>query len=116
MIPGKDKFESFGRLRNGIQHFAAPAGVDTAYETLKFVFEVIDPFINSCWGLFAINYDEDYEPYIYLVGSLVAHEIPFLVSGEAAQHFEEWNVDWTNASVGYRELIESRVNVALRTL
>jgi hypothetical protein len=113
VIPAKDKFESFGRLRNGIQHFAAPSGVDAGYETLKFIFEVIDPFINSCWGLFAVDYDEDYEPYIYLVGPLVAREIPFLVSREAAQHFDEWDVDWSRVSAGYRQVIEDRVKTAI---
>jgi|SRR5690606_18613591 len=58
VLPNRDRYESFGRLRNGIQHFGPPAGCDASEETLRFVFEVVDPFINDCWGLFAIDFDE----------------------------------------------------------
>ena len=66
-IPERAVFEAFGKLRNGIQHFAPASGRDVGEETLRFVFTVIDPFINGCWGFFAVDYDEDYEPYVYFV-------------------------------------------------
>ena len=62
LLPGKERFDAFGKLRNGIQHFAPVPDGDAGEETLRFVFEVIDPFIHDCWGLFAVDYDEDYEP------------------------------------------------------
>jgi hypothetical protein len=113
LIPNKERFDSFGKLRNGIQHFGPPPGRDPSDETLRFVFEVIDPFINHCWGLFAIDYDEDDEPYIYFVHTVVAREIKFLVSPGSAATFEDWDVDWSNVSDEYRSEMHSRVQQAL---
>ena len=112
-VPNVKKFEEFGRLRNGIQHFGATPGMNAGHETLKFVFEVIDPFINGSWDLFAVDYDEDYEPYIYFVSALVHREIPFLVSREAAEKFNDWSVRWDDVSKEYRDLMHDRVKKAL---
>lgn len=112
-IPSIGRYEKFGRLRNGIQHFAPAQGVDTSEETLRFIFEVIDPFIYECWGLFAIDYDEDYEGYIYFVSALVGRQIQFLVSPEAANTFEEWDVDWSSVSESYRNEMHKRVRTVL---
>lgn len=112
-IPSRTRFESFGRLRNAIQHFTAPQGLDLAEETLQFVFDVIDPFIQACWGLFAIDFDEDYEPYLYFVQSLVHREIPFLVSSKAASTFKDWDVEWSTVSDEYRSAILKKVESAL---
>jgi len=113
VIPARERYDSFGRLRNGLQHFGAPSGLDPGTETLRFTFEVVDPFINECWGLFAVDYDEDYEPYIYFVHALVAREIRFLVSPEAAATHKDWDVDWSKASPEYQNEMQSRVRAAL---
>lgn len=112
-VPKKDRYDAFGRLRNGIQHFGPVGGRDLGEETLRFVFEVIDPFINECWGLFAVDYDEDTEPYIYFVGALIRREIPFLVSPGAAASFEDWEVDWSEVSKEYKDDLHERVKRAL---
>lgn len=112
-IPQKNKFNEFGKLRNCIQHFAPRLGLDASGETLRFIFDVIDPFINECWSLFAIDYDEDDEKYIYFVRSLVSREILFLVSPEAAESFESWDADWTKATKKYKKEIYERVKKAL---
>lgn len=111
-IPNRERYDSFGRLRNGLQHFGPAQGVDPGVETLRFVFEVVDPFINQCWGLFAVDYDEDYEPYVYFVDALVSREIPFLVSPEAAAEYENWDVDWSKVSDPYRTQMQQRVQGA----
>ena len=111
-LQNKETFDNFGKLRNGIQHFAPAPDRDTGEETLRFVFGVIDPFINECWDLFAVDYDEDYEPYVYFVHALVSREIPFLVSPTAAGGFDNWDVNWSQVSEGYRELIRRRVEAA----
>jgi hypothetical protein len=111
-IPSRHRYDAFGKLRNGLQHFAPVPGGDPGAETLRFVFEVVDPFINQCWGLFAVDYDEDSEPYIYFVHALVFREIPFLVSPEAAAEYEHWDVDWNAASASYRTLMQQRVQAA----
>jgi hypothetical protein len=112
-IPNKKKFEDFGKFRNGIQHFGPVSGKDSGEETLRFVFEVVDPFINNCWGLFAVDFDEDYDPYIYFVHALVSREIPFLVSPEAAKQFKDWDVDWSLTSKAYNQKMRARVKKAL---
>ena len=112
-IPNRTRYDNFGRLRNGIQHFAPISGRNPGEETLRFVFEVIDPFIHQCWGLYAIDYDEDYEPYVYFVHALVSREIFFLVSPDAAATFGNWDVDWTSVSEEYRTEMQTRVQAAL---
>lgn len=115
VLPNKERFDSFGKLRNGIQHFGPPPGRDVSDETLHFVFEVIDPFINQCWELFAIDYDEDDSPYVYFVFALVTREIRFLISPQAASTFEGWEVDWSKVSDPYRNEMHTRVQRALGT-
>ncbi len=111
-IPNKDAFDAFGKLRNGVQHFAPAPGCDAAEETLRFVFGVIDPFIHEAWGLFAIDWDEDDDPYVYLVGPIVHREIEFLVSPDAASRFDDWAVDWSTVSSRYRSEMHRRVEAA----
>jgi len=112
-IPDRARYENFGRLRNGIQHFAPPTSHDVTQETLEFIFCVVDPFINQCWQMFAIDYDEDDVPYIYLVTALVHREIKFLVPRSAAECFDDWNVNWTSVSKAYRDEMHQRVESAL---
>jgi hypothetical protein len=114
-LPNVDKFQEFGRLRNGIQHFGVTTGVEPGGLTLQFIFQVIDPFINREWDLFAVDRDEDTEPYVYFVGALVSREIEFLVSPEAAEQFDDWDVDWSDVSKEYRELMHTRVKEAVAT-
>jgi len=87
-ITNVETFNAFGRLRNTIQHFAPPNHVDCSQETVEFIYEVIDPFINECWGLFAVDYNEDDEPYVYLVENLIRNGVYFLVSPEVVEHLD----------------------------
>jgi len=112
-IPNRQKYDDFGKLRNTIQHFGPNPAQDAGEETLKFVFEVIDPFVHECWQLFAIDYDEDDEPYVYFVRALVSREIKFLVSPAAAETFDNWDVDWDSVSKEYRKEMHERVQAAL---
>jgi hypothetical protein len=112
-IPKKTRFDSFGRIRNGIQHFGPPLGRDSSEETLRFVFEVLDPFINKCWRLFAVDYDEDNVAYEYFVGAMISREITFLVSRPAAEAYNGWSVDWSSVSETYRDEMQARVKKAL---
>jgi hypothetical protein len=76
---------------------------------LQFIFSVIDQFIHDCWGLYAVDFDEELEPYVYFVASLVSREIPFLVSPEAAATFETWDVKWEDTNPAYARLMKDRV-------
>lgn len=115
-IPNQKKFEDFGKLRNGIQHFAPiPGNTNVSETTLRFVFEVIDSFINECWGLFAVDYDEDYDSYENFPTTLIKMEIPFLVSPEAAKYYEFWKDDLANTDIKYQHNLHEYVKKALYT-
>ena len=110
VIPDVECFRRFGFIRNQIQHFAPPS-MDLSLETIRFTFRVIDPFINQCWDLFAIDYNEDHEPYVYLIENLVRVGVPFLVSKEAARDFEHAHPEWPDDD--YKALMQTRVLDAL---
>jgi hypothetical protein len=101
-----ERFNEFGKLRNTVQHFALPENRDFSQVTIEFIYSVIDPFINECWGLCAIDYNEDSEPYIYLVEGLVNRGILFFVSPEAAAAINQAELPWPNDE--YRMEMERR--------
>lgn len=47
-IPDRQLFESFGKLRNKIQHLAVPAK-DLPRPTLRFAFKIMEPLIELFW-------------------------------------------------------------------
>jgi len=81
-LPNLSLYKAFGYLRNSIQHFATPNEIE--YGNVDFIYGIIDPFINDCWGLFAVDYHEDTEPYEYLVENLINKQVLFRVSPECA--------------------------------
>jgi len=108
-------FKAFGKTRNGIQHFGAvPYKMSPSLETLKFIYAVIDPFINNCWGLYAIDYDEDGDPYVNFLNTLISNEIKFLVSKQAAECQEYWSSELENCSPEYKNLMGKRICDALK--
>ena len=112
-IPNLEIFKKFGKLRNSIQHFAAPTNQDLSQLTLEFIFEVIDPFINQCWGLFAVDYNEDPEPYEYLIPCLIDRKITFLVPEHLKKEISEGYIDiqWPKGSKIYNKEMKSRLNI-----
>jgi len=109
-----DSYQEFGKLRNTIQHFTAPDGVDFSQKTLEFLFGVIDPFIHKCWRLCAIDFNEDHEPYIYLIEGLIRRGILFLVSAEAVNHLQYVDAKWPKDNPNYRSEMERRFSEARR--
>lgn len=82
-IPDKESFDRLRLLRNAIQHFYHPEGVDDLGEaardaSLNFIYNNIDPLLNEYFGLYAIEFHEDHHVgYDYLVGCLIAREQKF---------------------------------------
>jgi hypothetical protein len=111
-IDNTDIFHSFGRLRNSIQHFVPPQNIDFSFKTLEFIFGVIDPFINKCWDLYAIDYNEDHEPYIYLIEGLIRRGIMFLVSPDSLDHIEACSFEWPSENDEYQAEMMQRINLA----
>ena len=112
-LPNIELYRKFGRLRNSIQHFAVPAGVEAGGEALRFIFEIVDPLINKCWGLYAIDFNEDDEPYQYLVEGLARRGIRFLVSPEAADEFVQMGIAWPDNLPKYKQEMLRRFKVAM---
>jgi hypothetical protein len=59
-------YQSFGELRNTIQHFAVP-DIDLDKQTLQYACEVLDPVIQHFWGVGVFEemmIDEDFIDYI----------------------------------------------------
>jgi hypothetical protein len=110
-LPNLEKYRAFGQLRNSIQHFAAPHR-DVSQEAIEFIYGVIDPFINKCWGLFAVDFNEDHEPYVYLVAGLIRRSVPFLVSRGVIRDWKYTDQNWSADNPAYRKLIEKRVQKA----
>jgi len=111
-LPMVDCYAAFGRTRNSVQHFAPPHdGAVLSQLTLEFIFSVIDPFINDCWGRYAIDCNEDYEPYEYFVPGIIGREIPFLVSPKSVAGIEHMRIDWGD-NADYKKLMQSRIKTA----
>lgn len=112
-IPNQNLFQEFGRLRNSIQHFAVPND-DIAQRAVDFIYGVIDPLINECWGLYAIDYNEDHEPYIYLIEGLIRRGTLFLVSPDSAANFGDITFEWPRKKKGYQLEMERRFKEAMQ--
>ena len=75
-------YNSFGKLRNGIQHFSVP-DIDLSQEAGEFIYKVIDPILEHFWGLYAVEYCDDEE--------LEENLLPVLVrSGINFRYPEKW--------------------------
>jgi len=110
-IPNLQKFQSFGRLRNTIQHFASP-NIDCSLEAVNFIYEVIDPLINQCWGLFAVDYIDDYYDQGYLIEGLISRGVRFLISGELARGMNVDYFEWPEGDEAYKQEMEARIEAA----
>lgn len=94
------EFNRFGNIRNCIQHFGIPPeDCPVSHLTsLRFIYHVIDPFLFECWGLYAIDYCQDFDPdredngeyWNYIRMYLLNNEIFFQVSPTLAEYKDFW--------------------------
>ncbi len=86
-ISEPDVYEAFGRLRNAIQHFAPPT-YDPSVKTVEFVFKILDPFVLENWGLYAIDFNEEFgDHYDHIFDTLVDWNIRPRISPKAAAYW-----------------------------
>lgn len=78
-------YKEFGYLRNKIQHFASP-DEDIQSQITNYIYGFIDPFINSQWGLFAVDFCDDSEPYENLVPVLADRNVEFIIPPGLGAH------------------------------
>lgn len=83
-----DIYNSFGKLRNTIQHFAVPDR-DLQSESGVFIYNVIDPLIGYFWDLYAVNYCDDEEPHYNLLPSLIGRGIDFRCPNDWTEYARE---------------------------
>lgn len=110
-------FKNFGYTRNSLQHFGYYINqleTSPSLETLRFIYSFIDPFINEHWGLFAIDYDEDYDSYENLPNILIGYEIEFLVSPCSAEYAQIWMEGLNNCSPEYQYIMTTRIKAVLK--
>ncbi|HDP9277496.1 TPA: hypothetical protein P7O69_003353 [Escherichia coli] len=100
-------YNDFGKLRNSIQHFAAP-NKDVSMLTSQFIYEVIDPFINAEWGMCAMDFCDDYEEYEYLIPVLANRNILFNVSQRIDGGLNELSRLIKDGIIPYQKEIMSR--------
>ena len=112
ILPELELYREFGKLRNAVQHFSPPQDVNLSQKTLEFTFGVIDAFIHECWGLYAIDYNEDHEEYVYFVPGIIGKKILFNVSSESVTDLQYMDISWPEDD-GYRREMEKRINKAL---
>lgn len=110
-LPDPGSFEDIRSMRNAIQHFYHPAGsakygAEATKTSLRFIYNNIDPIIYKYFGLYAIEYHEDYIGYDYVVACILRHQLKFSVP-------DDFNVGEINiedeikgCSDEYREWVE----------
>ena len=103
-LPALARFKSFGRLRNTIQHFGVPDDTDLGLTATQFIFEVVDPFIHECWQLYAVDQNEDHEPYVYFVAGLIRRGVRFLVSPSVVEHIKHTEIEWPSDASYKRDM------------
>lgn len=113
-IPNEKDYRSFGRLRNIVQHFARP-DEDLSLRASTFIIKVVDPFIGDHWGLFAIDYNEEYgDHFEHIFEILVAQNLRPRISPTALESWRDHVIPETAPS-GYRRWFQRAVATADRT-
>lgn len=113
-IPHPEIYAKFGKFRNAIQHFAA-SEEDSSGRTLEFVFEVLDPFIHNEWGLYAIDFNEEYgDHYEHIFDTLVHRNVRPLISPAAATYWRKCGYEpGTDSPEGYQTWFRETMAKAL---
>ena len=103
-------FEALRRARNAVQHFCSPAArVDLRRVSLEFLYKNIDPLIHDHFGLYAIEYHEDYVGYDYVVSSLVNSELFFSIPNDFSLTEIDLEELLAGVSSNYRQGLRDRL-------
>lgn len=100
-------YNKFGKLRNSIQHFAAPNN-DVSELTSHFIYEVIDPFIHSEWDMCAMDFCDDSAGYEFLIPTLAQRNIYFNVSQSIYNGLVELSSLVEDGTTAYKNEMMSR--------
>ncbi len=114
-LPDIESFERLRKVRNSIQHFCAPEGVNFRKLSLEFIYKNIDPLIYKHFGMYAIEFHEDISAgYDYIVENLINYELYFSIP----RNFNVSEINFEEAlskvSESYRIELTKRLSVAKR--
>lgn len=93
-----EQYQAFGRLRNGVVHFALPSRAQWHDDTLRFLFEVMEPLTQRFWnesiathsGLWdEVTLDGHLEARIRDAGVVVTKELAAALTMEALEALHE---------------------------
>lgn len=65
-----EQLQRFGKLRNMVIHFAAPAELEDV--AMRFLFEIMEPLVQSFWGESLVPYAGTWDEYLYRQDGLEA--------------------------------------------
>ncbi|CUX71996.1 MULTISPECIES: hypothetical protein [Agrobacterium] len=115
-IPNRECFERLRKARNAIQHFCAPDDEDFRQLSLEFSYTIIDPLIQSTYGLFAIDFHEDHNVgYDYVVEKVVRAQQKFSMPEDFNLSEVSLSEALQGASRGYKSWINSELTKIGRT-
>ena len=103
-----EMYHSFGRIRNQIQHLLPPESIDFRIEAISFIFKIVDPLIQECWGIYAIDFNEEPDTLAYVVEYLIENEVVFGISSDLLQD-KEVVLEWQQASKEYQRIMNARI-------
>lgn len=89
-LPEQETYQSFGKLRNTIQHFGRPDRQLTD-ETVKFVFAVVQPFLWEHWNLLAVEHFDDPDGHEYVLDFVAQFPITVLIRKSWCTYIKESN-------------------------
>lgn len=79
-LADQSSFEEVRLARNAVQHFCSPLSTNLREISLRFIYRNLDPLIQRHFGLYAIEYNEDFSiGYDYVVACLIGYEIEFSI-------------------------------------
>jgi hypothetical protein len=108
-LSNAEMYYRFGIIRNKIQHFLPPTSIDFSVETVRFIFEVVDPLIQECWGIYAIDFNEEPDTLAYIVEYLINKEIPFGISPDLLKD-PQVRLEWAKSGAKYRKEMHLRIS------
>ncbi len=111
-LPGVDRYRAFGRLARSIKHRPPTSGFDAIQEVLRFVFEVLDPFLEAGWGFVAMDFFEDSDRTPDLLGLLLQRRVAFLMSPHTVRLWHSSGVELSMLPEDYRRVMRQRLAAA----
>jgi hypothetical protein len=112
-VPNQELYKKVGQLRNAVQHFCVPDGVDLSHWARRYIYEIVDPLLYENFSLHAIEYHDDISiGYDYVVACLLKSELTFTVPTDFKVTEISIEEHLIESSSAYRNEMEERFKAA----